>query len=1253
MSAVRALVLTLVLMAAVVLQVAVFSALSFEGVVPNLALLVVVAAALVRGPEFAAALGFLGGLAIDLAPPADHVAGRWALALVVVGYLAGRVRPDGGTSAVTALLTVASCSFVGTSVFALSGMLLHDPAIPVGEALGVDPGRGAVRRAGHAVRAAAADAALPPPPAAPGRVLMPSTTPGGTGRPRTSAATKSRLRLVVVQALVLSLFVTLFARLWYMQVLGGEAYQAQAAEQSVRELVVQPARGLIVDDMGRPLVANRTSWVVSLDRTMLAKMGDGQQDRLLRRLSRAVHVPGRKIRARTLLCGQPGAVSGTCWNGSPYQPVPVAEDVPQQTAVSIMEQGEDFPSVLVDPANVRSYPSPYGINAAHLLGYLSPITSDELDEARAEDDTSLHGASVVGRAGLEKEYDRFLRGQPGYKRVAVDSMGRVLGDSGEDQGRAGDTLVTSIDARVQGVVEHQLSQTISTARRTFDKVTGRNYVADSGSVVVLDAQNGRVVAMAGAPTYDPDIWTGGITSKQLRRLYSEKARYPLLFRATQGQFAPGSTWKPIMTTGALDNGFSESTRLDCSSGFQVGNRWFKNYESASFGFIGFDKALQISCDTFFYRVGYDLWRRYGTDKSDVNAKDPLVRTAKLFGFGRPTGIDIPGEASGRIADRTWKREYWEANKAYYCKVAKKPGTDFLHLFAREFCAEGYQYRAGDAVNFVIGQGDTLVTPLQSARAYAALANGGTLYEPRVAKAIVAPDGRVIRRIAPRKVGHVKVSDRSLRYVDTALLGTAKTGTTAWKFVDFPLDKVHIRSKTGSAEVHGQAEHVVGGVVRQEVRGDDDGHPGRHRLGHLRPGGAQDLGGAVRRQGDRGPPEQGRPAGRRDPHGPPRVREGRRDPAAAVRHRAAREPAPAGGTPMSVVATRPRTARVETTTRVRAARLDWVLMLAAAVLLAVGALLVWSATSARSGLAADDPTAYLKKQLVNIAIGVVLGVMVAATDHRWVRILAPLVYVASVVGLLLVLVMGSTINGSRSWIQVGGMSIQPAEFAKLAVVIGMALLVAERAEGALQHHLALGGRQHRRARHARDRGPPGGAHPAPARPRARCWCSARRSSGSSRSRGPAAPGWPGSSREPSRPPRWPSSCTCSRPTSSTGSWRSPTPTSTPAAPATTPRRPGSRSATAGSSARACSAGRRPTPASSPSSTPTSSSPSQGRSSAWSGPRSSSGCSASCCGGRCGSPCGPTTCSAGSPRPVSPAGSGSRRSRTSACAWGSCP
>jgi penicillin-binding protein 2 len=617
---------------------------------------------------------------------------------------------------------------------------------------------------------------------------------------------KSRLRLFVVQVLFVTLFVTLFARLWYLQVFTGEEYQAKAAEQSVREIVVQPSRGLIVDAMGRPLVTDRASWVVSVDRTVLGNLPEAAAEALLRKVAAAVHQPYDDVLARTRLCGDPGAVAGTCWNGSPFQPVPVARDVPQATAVQISEQAEEYPGVVAQRESVRAYPAPFGINAAGVLGYLSPITADELTEAEKAGDRSLNGASVVGRAGLEKSYDQWLRGIPGYQKVAVDSMGRVLGDASQAEATPGDTLVTSLDAKVQSVVEKQLHDAIATARKTYDKVTHKNYVADSGAVVVLDAKDGSVVAMAGRPTYDPSVWVDGITHKQLKALYSKKAGDPLLFRATQGQFAPGSTWKPIMTVGALNHGFSPASRLDCSSGVQVGNRLFKNYESASYGMIDFARALEISCDTFFYRVGLSFWQRYGSDPGNVHAKDPLVAEAKDFGFGQKTGVDIPGEASGRIADRQWKLDYWNAMKGYYCKVDRQNTNgkrDFLHVFAHEFCLEGNLYHIGDAVNFAIGQGDTMVTPLQLARAYAALSNGGTLYAPRVAKAIVDPSGKVVRRIAPVVQGRVKSKKSALRYVDTALQGTPREGTLAWKFGGFPLDKVKIRGKTGSAEVYGK------------------------------------------------------------------------------------------------------------------------------------------------------------------------------------------------------------------------------------------------------------------------------------------------------------------------------------------------------------------------------------------------------------------------------------------------------------------
>ena len=281
----------------------------------------------------------------------------------------------------------------------------------------------------------------------------------------------------------------------------------------------------------------------------------------------------------------------------------------------------------------------------------------------------------------------------------------------------------------------------------------------------------------------------------------------------------------------------------CSSSVQVGNRAFKNYESGAYGYIGFDKALEVSCNTFFYRIGLDYWQRFGSDVADVEARDPLVEEAEKWGFGAETGIDLPGEAAGRIADREWKRDYFESQKDYYCDIADKPRdapgnrdlSDFVYTFAGEFCVEGYAYRAGDAVNFAIGQGDTIVTPLQLARGYAAIANGGTLYEPRIGAAIVATDGTVIRRIEPEVSGHVDLPPGVDAYIDGALQGVTRQGTMSWRMGGFPLDEVSIRSKTGSAEVYGKQstswvasysdDYVVVMMISQGGTGSGSSGPG--------------------------------------------------------------------------------------------------------------------------------------------------------------------------------------------------------------------------------------------------------------------------------------------------------------------------------------------------------------------------------------------------------------------------------------------
>ena len=469
------------------------------------------------------------------------------------------------------------------------------------------------------------------------------TGPRGTSR----AADLSRTRLVVVQVLVVSLMVTLFARLWYLQVVSGDTYQAQAVENVSRAVSVQPQRGLIVDAMGRPLAATRQSWVLSVDRTALDELSGQRRSSLLHRLAELGGVALPEVRDRLTLCGEPGAPPPPrCWNGSPYQPVPIAEDVSERVAVAVQEQSEDFPAVVAERRTVRDYPSPYGVNAAHVLGYLSPVTSDEYEQALQQDDSTLTASSLVGRAGVERQYDRYLRGIPGTDELGVDSLGRVLGQQASSAPVPGDTLVTSIDARVQALVERELRATIMATRQTVDTVTGRPYEANSGATVILDPDNGRVIAMASFPRYEPQVWVHGISTKQLDRLYDKRSGEPLLSRPTQAQLAPGSTFKPFMALGALSNGYTTDTLLDCSSSFTVGNRAYNNFESGAYGYINIARALQVSCNSFFYRIGYALWLEAGGEDAPTSTQDPLVEAAQGRGLRvahrhRPAGRGTP------------------------------------------------------------------------------------------------------------------------------------------------------------------------------------------------------------------------------------------------------------------------------------------------------------------------------------------------------------------------------------------------------------------------------------------------------------------------------------------------------------------------------------------------------------------------------------------------------------------------------------
>lgn len=617
---------------------------------------------------------------------------------------------------------------------------------------------------------------------------------------------RSRLRLIVLQVLVISLLATLGGRLYFLQVMAGEHYQQAATNNRVREVVTPAVRGQILDSSGRPLARNRTAMVVSVSRSTLLKRSDGGKV-VLHRLSRALGVPYRSLALRTRLCT--AEVSQPCWNGSPYQPIPVADDVSPRVALQIVERSEDFPGVTAELQPVRAYPGP--AQATHVLGYLSPITEDELAEIdRAGQD--LRRAAEVGRAGLERQYERYLGGEAGIRRVAVDHLGRVAGVVGEDPAEPGANLVTSIDARVQAAAEQRLLEGIQRAR-AGDTSPQRKFKADSGALVVMDHRTGRIIAMASYPSYDPRMWVGGISQKNYDRLLSEKAGVPLISRATQGEFAPASTFKVISTSAAVNAGYSLDGTYNCTKGIYAGGRWFENFESTAYGPIPFSQALQVSCNSVYMRIGYEMWLRDGGLSPVKNPRDPMVTMAQKWHLGEPTGIDLPSESDGRIADREWKRAYWEATKEYNCKYAKTgdPKLErsdperaaYLRQLARENCVDGFRFRAGDAVNFSIGQGDTTVTPLQLARTYAAVANGGTIWEPRVGRAVVRPDGTVVKRIKPVKVGRVPVKKHVLTYIREALYGVVRSGTAAWRFIDFPLDEHPIAGKTGTGEVYGK------------------------------------------------------------------------------------------------------------------------------------------------------------------------------------------------------------------------------------------------------------------------------------------------------------------------------------------------------------------------------------------------------------------------------------------------------------------
>ncbi|YAL84274.1 penicillin-binding protein 2 [Dermacoccaceae bacterium W4C1] len=613
-----------------------------------------------------------------------------------------------------------------------------------------------------------------------------------SGRPRRVA------RLGVLMVVAVALILGMVGRLAQLQISQGDELARQAGELNTRTTLTPAQRGRILADDGTALVAGTTAPVLTVDPAVLSRSGDGGLT-LMRRVAAVIGGDPKALLERTKACGTAGAPSPpVCFDGSAHEPIPIASGVSGQRVLTLLERPEDFPGLAVSTMSDRAYPQLSKLDLAQVLGYLGRTNAQEV-----EGDSDLTSRDMVGRAGLERQYDSVLRGTPGRSTVAVDAQGLADRQVNSTAATPGRDVITHLDPAIQARAQQALHTAISTSRKDGNPTT-------SGAVVVLDASDGGVAAMVSAPSYDPRVWSGGITSSEYRALTASSTASPLLNRSTAFATAPASTFKAFSLPAAIASGADPDGTYDCSSSVRIGNRSFRNFESVAYGPIGMEKALEVSCDTVFYRWAYDAWVKAGGSQAGVDAADPFAASARSFGLGRATGVDLPGEASGRIPDRQWKQQYWKATRADACARVKggypgqsKERAAYLKQLDEENCTSGGTYRAGDAVNFAIGQGDVSATPLQIATGYAAVANGGTLWAPRLAAATRDPDGSDLRAVPAQRTGTVTLPAATRQVLTAGLADVTRQGTAAAAFRGFDLSSYPVSGKTGTAEVYGK------------------------------------------------------------------------------------------------------------------------------------------------------------------------------------------------------------------------------------------------------------------------------------------------------------------------------------------------------------------------------------------------------------------------------------------------------------------
>jgi penicillin-binding protein 2 len=604
---------------------------------------------------------------------------------------------------------------------------------------------------------------------------------------------KMQVRVLGFAALVSIIFLILGFRLWYLQVITGDEYTNTAQATQTRSVKIPAQRGVVYDRNDEVLANN----VPGLNVTIIPNAIPRKK---VEELADILHADKKAVLSR---------YDSAMESGDRYSPMLVKENASREDTIYLSERSEEFEGLVVNDDYVRNYTS--GELAAHVLGYTGAVSQEEL---ATDTFKGLDHDAVVGKSGVELAYEDILRGEPGKKEYNVDALGRQVAVRRADGQRyderpeeipelgqparitdpvPGKDLKLTIDLNLQKTAEKELDAAIARAQSEGAPGTG-------GAVVALDPNNGGIRAMASRPDFEPQMFVGGITGarkvEKYNYLNSEEAHAPFTNRAVDGTYPGASTFKPFTGMAGLEQGaINPSTTVtdtgSCwrptGSGWGCWQSWRENspkyWALGPHGTQNYAQALMDSNDKFFYQVADWMWNR--TDDQNL-----LSKFYEQFGFGKKTGVDLPGESNGRVPTREWQEE------------AGATSDDKL-------------WTVGRWVNMAIGQGDLLVTPLQLVRGYAAIANGGTLVTPHVGMDIRDQNGRVVKTISPEPAGSLGVSAQSLQSTLSGLRMVTGPGGTAEDA--FKGSRLPVVGKTGTGEIWGKdpVNYFVGWVENEK------------------------------------------------------------------------------------------------------------------------------------------------------------------------------------------------------------------------------------------------------------------------------------------------------------------------------------------------------------------------------------------------------------------------------------------------------